>query len=65
MYYSLSLASLSHAGDKEAGHETIIMSLVMRDENEKLRTTVYRKKTHTNRYLLFHSRHGMQVKATQ
>ena len=35
--------------------------LVMRDEGEKLKTTVYRKKTHTDRYLPFHSYHGMQA----
>lgn len=32
-------------------------------EDEKLKTTVYRNKTHTDRYLPFHSHHGMQVKA--
>ena len=37
--------------------------LVMRDEGEKLKTTVYRKKTHTDRYLPFHSYHGVQAKA--
>ena len=37
--------------------------LVMRDEDGKLRTTVYRKNTHTDRYLPFHSYHGMQAKA--
>lgn len=37
--------------------------LVMRDGNGKLKTTVYRKKTRTDRYLPFHSYHGMQAKA--
>ena len=37
--------------------------IVMRDEDETLKTTVYRKKTHTDRYLPFHSYHGMQAKA--
>ena len=37
--------------------------LVIRDEDEKLKTTVYRKKTHTDRYLPFHSHRGMQAKA--
>ena len=37
--------------------------LVMRDEDKKLKITVYRKKSHTDRYLPFHSHHGMQAKA--
>ena len=37
--------------------------LVMRDEKGKLKTTVYRKPTHTDRYIPFHSYRGMQAKA--
>jgi hypothetical protein len=37
--------------------------LVMRDEDNKLKITVHRKKTHTDRYLPLHSHHGKQAKA--
>ena len=36
--------------------------LLMRDDNNKIRTTVYRKKTHTDRYLSFKSHHSAQAK---
>ena len=34
----------------------------MRDDNNKIRIMVYRKKTHTDRYLSFKSHHPAQAK---
>ena len=36
--------------------------LLMRDDNNKIRTMVYRKKAHTDRYLSFKSHHPAQAK---
>ena len=38
----------------------ILYVLVMRTQNGKLTTKVYRKTTHTNRYLNYHSAHSKQ-----
>ena len=36
---------------------------VLKKVENELKNTVYRKKTHTDRYLPFHSYHGMQAKS--
>ena len=47
---------------EEGGSLPFLDVLVTRGEDGVLKTTVYRKKTHTNRYLNFKSCHSMNVK---